>query len=82
MSPTPGRYSSAPMPRFQFLMLRAVEDGASLAEATRKALEWGARHPEVDLYERRGYVEWEAALVDEDDDAVGTQAHSAAAHGV
>jgi hypothetical protein len=70
------------MPRFQFLMLRAVEDGASLAEATHRALEWGAQHPDVDLFECRAYAEWEAALDDEDGHAAGRQADSAAAHGV
>jgi hypothetical protein len=60
-SSTPTRYSMAPMSRMQFLMLRAVEGGASLTEATDEALSWGGRHPDQDLFEHRPYVAWEAA---------------------
>jgi len=45
----------------QFLMLRAVESGASLTETTDEAFAWGGRHPEQDLFEHRPYVAWEAA---------------------
>ena len=79
MSTSPGRYSSAPMPRLQFLMLRAVEGGASLTEATDEALAWGTRHPDVDLFEKRAYVEWETAHHDENVNAAGTHTHPAAA---
>ena len=71
MSPTPSRYSTAPISRFQFLMLRAVEGGASLSEASDEALGWGLRHPENDLFEHRPYAAWEAGRHDSDheDDA-------------
>ena len=58
---TPTRYSTAPMSRMQFLMLRAVEGGASLTEATDEALAWGGRQPDQDLFEHRAYAAWEAA---------------------
>ena len=66
MSPTPGRYSTTPMSRFQFLMLRAVEGGASLSEASDEALGWGVRHPDNDLFEHRPYAAWEAGRHDAD----------------
>jgi hypothetical protein len=66
MSPTPSRYSTAPMSRFQFLMLRAVEGGASLSEASDEALGWGMRHPDNDLFEHRPYAAWEAGRHDAD----------------
>ena len=46
-------YFTNPMSRFQFLMLRAVEGGASVSEAAEEALAWGARHPDDDLFEHR-----------------------------
>ena len=79
MSPTPSRYSTAPMSRFQFLMLRAVEGGASLSEASDEALGWGMRHPDNDLFEHRPYAAWEAGRHDADhedhadDEAVGAE---------
>ena len=66
MSPTPGRCSTTPMSRFQFLMLRAVEGGASLSEASDEALGWGVRHPDNDLFEHRPYAAWEAGRHDAD----------------
>ena len=67
MNPTPSRYSATPMSRFQFLMLRAVEGGASLSEAFDSALRWGGRHPDRNLFEHRPYPGWEAGRDDGDD---------------
>ena len=58
---TPTRYSTAPISRLQFLMLRAIEGGASLTEATDEALAWGGRHPDQDRFEHRPYAAWDAA---------------------
>ena len=52
------RYSAGPMPRMQFLMLGALEKGASLTEATDLALAWATEHPDVDLFEAKPYGEW------------------------
>jgi hypothetical protein len=54
------------MSRFQFLMLRAVEGGASLSEASDEALGWEVRHPDNDLFEHRPYAAWEAGRHDAD----------------
>lgn len=42
----------------QFLMLRFLEGGASLADASDSVLRWGLENPDVDLFERRTYREW------------------------
>ena len=60
MTSKAGRYSDRPMPRMQFLMLRAIEGGASLTEATEAALAWDAHHPASDLFEKRPYAQWQA----------------------
>jgi hypothetical protein len=60
-------YSTNLMSRFQFLMLRAVEGGASVSEATEEALAWGARHPDDDLFERRAYAAWATDREDQTD---------------
>ena len=75
MSPTPSRYSTAPMLRFQFLMLRAVEGGASMSEASDEALGWGVRHPDNDLFEHRPYAAWEAGRHDADHEHDAGDAH-------
>ena len=51
----------------QFLMLQAIEGGASLTEATDEALAWGTRHPETDLFEQRPYAQWQPIPDDQDD---------------
>ena len=76
MNPRPDRYSAKPMSRFQFLMLGAVEAGASLTEATDEALAWAARHPDSDLFEQRAYTAWESDRHDGEDHAVGLEAES------
>jgi hypothetical protein len=58
-------YSTNPMSRFQFLMLRAVEGGASVSEAAEEALAWGARHPDDDLFEHRAQAAWASDRQDE-----------------
>jgi len=60
MTSTAGRYSDRPMSRMQFLMLRAIEGGASLTEATEAALAWDAHHPDSDLFQGRPYAQWRA----------------------
>ena len=55
------------MSRMQFLMLRAVEGGASLTDATDEALAWGARHPDSELFERRPYAQWQPIPDDQND---------------
>src|SRR4051812_34674520 len=62
-----GRYSDRPMSRMQFLMLQAIEGGASLTEATDEALAWGTRHAETDLFEQRPYAQWQPIPNDQDD---------------
>jgi hypothetical protein len=57
------------MSRMQFLMLRAIEGGASLTEATEEALAWGARHPDSELFEQRPYAQWQPIPDDQDDQA-------------
>lgn len=66
MNAPTSEYSSTPMSRFQFLMLRAVEGGASVTEAADEALAWGVRHPDDDLFEPRPYSAWEGTRHDED----------------
>jgi hypothetical protein len=56
----------------QFLMLRALERGASLADATEVALAWGAAHPGLNLFEHRPYADWPAVHEDEDDEVADT----------
>jgi hypothetical protein len=80
MSSGPSSYSAKAMSRFQFLMLRAVEAGASLAKATDEALAWGARHPDSDLFEQRAYAAWESDGHDEEDHDAGVEAESAPAY--
>jgi hypothetical protein len=58
-------YSEAPILRMQFVMLRALEGGASLDDAYEAALEWG-RASGLDLFERRAYADW-STVVDEGD---------------
>jgi hypothetical protein len=50
------------MSRLQFLMLVAVEHGATLSEATDWELDWGERHPEEPLYEYRPYATWRRTI--------------------
>ena len=57
MSSTRG-YSNKPMSRLQFLMLDAVEQGATLNEAADWALDWAARHPLVPLFEYHTHARW------------------------
>jgi hypothetical protein len=57
MSSTRG-YSNKPMSRLQFLMLEAVEQGATLNEAADWALDWAARHPDVPLFEYHTHARW------------------------
>ena len=52
------RYSNKPMSRLQFLMLDAVEQGATLNEAADWALDWAARHPDVPLFEYHTHARW------------------------
>jgi hypothetical protein len=42
----------------QYLMLVALETGASISHATHSALAWSERHPEATLFEERPYAEW------------------------
>lgn len=60
-------YSSAPISRTQYLMLRAIERGASLTHATEVALAWSAAHPDLNLFEHRPYEEWHAVHDAQDD---------------
>jgi hypothetical protein len=39
-------------------MLDAVEQGATLNEATDWALDWAARHPDVPLFEYHTHARW------------------------
>jgi hypothetical protein len=55
-------YSDRPMSRLQFLMLIAVEQGATLNEATDWALDWGKRHPHEAPFEYRTYTQWRHAI--------------------
>ena len=57
------------MSRMQFLMLQAIEGGASLTEATDEALAWGTRHHETNLFEQRPYAQWQPIPDDHDDQA-------------
>ena len=57
MSSTRG-YSNKPMSRLQFLILDAVEQGATLNEASDWALDWAARHPDVPLFEYHTHAGW------------------------
>jgi hypothetical protein len=52
------RYSTRPITRFQFLMLRAMEADRTVSEATEDALEYGDSHPRVNLYEMQPYQTW------------------------
>ena len=52
------RYSTRPITRFQFLMLRAMEADRTLSQATQDALDYGDSHPRVNLYERQPYQAW------------------------
>ena len=61
MASTSG-YSLTPMSRLQFLMLVAVEQGATIDEATDWALHWGNRHPQEALFEHRTYAQWRQAI--------------------
>jgi hypothetical protein len=46
------------MSRLQFLMLEALEQGATVNEATDWALDWAARHPDVPLFEYQTHALW------------------------
>ena len=61
MASTSG-YSLTPMSRLQFLMLVAVEHGATVDQATDWALHWGNRHPQEALFEYRTYPQWRRAI--------------------
>jgi hypothetical protein len=61
-------------------MVRAVEAGASIAEATDHALAWGARHPHSDLFEQRAYDAWKSDRHGDEDHAESTEAESATAY--
>jgi hypothetical protein len=50
------------MSRLQFLMLVAVEQGATLNEASDWALDWGKRHPHEAPFEYRTYTQWRQAI--------------------
>lgn len=60
-SPTNG-YSREPMSRMQYLMLLAVEHGASLDDAADCALAWGAQHPQSGLFDYRPYAGWRRSM--------------------
>jgi hypothetical protein len=66
-------YSGRPMSRMQFLMLRAIEGGASLNEATEAALAWDAQHPDSDLFEERPYAQWRTLRDDQSAPAVQSE---------
>ena len=57
-------YSNKPMSRLQFLLLDAVEQGATLNEATVWALDWSARHPDVPLFQYHTHAQW-CRMIDE-----------------
>ena len=52
------RYSTRPITRFQFLMLRAMESDRTVSQATQDALDYGDSHPRVNLYEMQPYQAW------------------------
>ena len=52
------RYSTRPITRFQFLMLRAMESDRTVSQATQDALDYGESHPRVNLYEMQPYQAW------------------------
>ena len=56
------RYSPKPISRLQFLMLVAVEQGATIDEATDFASHWGRRHPQESLFEYRAYTDWRRSI--------------------
>ena len=51
-------YSTRPITRFQFLMLRAMEADRTVSEATQDALDYGDSHPRINLYEMQPYQAW------------------------
>ena len=75
MSAPPSEYSSTPMSRFQFLMLRAVEGGASVTEAADEALAWRAFGTRTTTSSNRvPDSAWEATRHDEGDDSGSIEA--------
>jgi hypothetical protein len=54
-------YSKRPMSRMQYLMLVALEGGATLDDAIEAALAWGTAHPRGRLFEERSYTSWRRA---------------------
>jgi hypothetical protein len=61
MTSTSG-YSHTPMSRLQFLMLVAVEQDATIDQATNWALRWAHRHPQEALFEYRTYAQWRQTI--------------------